>query len=144
MKFLNKYSTQWIENGIAVLTSTDISKEFYDFIETLPWNYIDGRIDWNVLGNIKIDLKNLEENEIIDRIKSSVIGQYERVVFWYDVSEPALSCRADVAFANFDVAFWNAPGRRYMFGANSFGKELICYYQDFAEFDGADTIIFPR
>lgn len=137
----NQHIKKWIAAGKAVLVSADTSAKFSSYLDTLPWNPLGTGLDWARLRGSTANLSKLSAPQLEAWFSKTAIGKSTHLVFFYSPSEPCLACALPFAIENIDSAFWSAPGRRYIFGANFANGMFEPALQCFVEYNGADILV---
>ncbi|MDR5818792.1 hypothetical protein QCE62_34770 [Caballeronia sp. LZ033] len=135
--------TVWIGCGASILPAGD-SNAFDDYLSSLEWGSDGGLSEkYKFLEN---NLSDFESDGLFDSIAAvkwldgSKVGRDSHIVFWYVRGQPGLICDKEFAIKNVDVAYWKAPGKRFMFGATFVEGKFKLSFDDFLIYSGADKI----
>lgn len=133
----------WIDRDASILSISD-SNKFDDYLSSLEWRmdgglsesyeFIDAKLSDFDLGDF-FDLA-----AAIKWLNKSRVRKDSHIVFWYMRGQPGLVCKKEFAIGNIDVAYWKAPGKRFMFGARIVGGKFDFIFDDFLIYSGADNI----
>lgn len=143
MYIASKHIQQWLKTGNAKVLPVEVASRLGDQLATLPWLSGGGGIDWNQLAGTRVNLSALTQARLDDWLCNTVMGGHSHLVFFYADDQPCITCDIKFGVANIDQAFWGAPGKRYLFGAQSEAGCLQPIASHFAEYDGADTLVAP-
>lgn len=136
---LSEHIQNWIQGGICQSVSAEVATEFGDFLNAQPWAGSGNGVDWNKIGASELSL-TLDDSQRIDWLSSSCFRDCRFIVFWYSPLSACLACDSEFAVCNIEQAFWKAPGKRYIFGANVHDGLLRPEFEKFGEYDGADLL----
>ena len=130
----------WLKTGEAHLVPADVAADFGHHLRELPWSSSGSGLDWTQISNVSANLSALSKEELVSWLHSTAFRSDSVLVFWFGPNEPCIACEAPFAISRIDQAFWTAPGRRHIFGAN-FSTGLRPEFTHVAEYDGADRLI---
>ncbi|WP_141639885.1 hypothetical protein [Cupriavidus basilensis] len=128
--------------GRAIIVPIEIGDQFGRFVEGLPWGANGSGLNWARIDGLRKELPSSSGVILSEWLSGTNINNDSYVVFWFSFGEPCIACETQFAMYNVDHAFWKAPGRRYLFGLNIRDGEFIPEYSHFAEYDGANELIF--
>ncbi|WP_144409977.1 hypothetical protein [Cupriavidus basilensis] len=133
---------EWLSMGSAIEIPIKIGDRFGRFVEGLPWSANGNGLDWTRIDGLRKELPSSSGEFLCEWLSKTNICKDSHVVFWFSFGEPCIACETKFSISNVDQAFWKAPGRRYIFGLNIIGSEFFPEYSHFAEYDGANDLIF--
>jgi hypothetical protein len=125
---------EWLDQGRARISPPGATGAFRASLNELPWTGTHpawGEIDHRVIRVDDINVAALAETPL---------GNHENVLVMFSPEEPGIICGTLDALERLDVLFWKAPGPRYLCGVDLVDGDVIASYDDFAEYDGADTL----
>lgn len=131
----NKRKVRIVELGVI--------QEFHKYLDTLPW--FPQSLDWSAMPpseRFQLDADN--ENLAIQWVHQMAIGKHSHVVIAYQENEPGIMCSVEVLIWNLGPIFAGAPGKRYMFGADSLGTMWRYHFENLMEFDGGSVLTAIR
>ncbi len=102
----------WITSAPVELVDISISNLIAEHIDNLSWNRAGTRLDWELLGGVRVCLDDDSGFE------GTQIDSCSHVVCFDTRDQPALAMERRYGLANLDVAYRGAPGNRYVIGAN--------------------------
>lgn len=141
MYVLSKHIQQWLQAGTARTLPTEVAAQLGDHLNRLPWLPGGGGLDWSQLAGNRLDLSALTPENLDDWLRSTVMGGHSRLVFFYVDDQPCMACEIEFGIANIDQAFWHAPGKRYVFGADLDAGFVRPAAAHFAEYDGGASLV---
>jgi hypothetical protein len=128
---------EWIDARRAFVVSPTITASFGEYLESLPWHESGLRLDWSALESSS---SALDRPSLLGWVRQHRIGKHQHVVVMYSPDEPGLLCSLRDAVENIDFLFLRAPGCRYLCGAEVNHDVVHPVFEDFMEFDGAETL----
>lgn len=131
---------KWITSGDALIGSVDISAQLDKWLMDLPWLPSGSGLDWGQMCSRQTSLASLTEPKQMEKFLSTSFDCDPYLIFLFSANEPCIACKSEFAITNIDYAFWGAPGKRYIFGANKCNEEIIPNFNHFAEYDGSCTL----
>jgi hypothetical protein len=131
---------EFVVAGDVYIVGAHVARQFSDFLDTLPWGVSRQQVDWDLIAHHEIDLDVVSEDELVAVVRSTRIGEYERLLFLYAPDEPAAHCALDFGLRHFDQLYWLAPGPRYMCGASVGGGAAVPVFDTLIDFDGASRL----
>lgn len=141
MYVLSKHIEQWLHAGTAEVLPVEVTAPLGAHLARLPWLPGGSGLDWTQLAGTPLDLGALTREKQDDWLRSTVMGGHSHIVFFYADNQPCLACGTEFGLANIDQAFWGAPGKRYIFGAQLEAGRILPAASPFAEYDGAGTLV---
>lgn len=130
-----------IHSGAAGLVDAQLCFGFESHIRGLPW--LGSGLDWSSLmppSTLSLNLSNASDQQVMSWIQTTRIGCNSHLVAFFGGEQPGIVLDAVRALKELDVLYWKAPGRQFMFGARPAGLVWQPAYDDFLEYDGADTV----
>jgi hypothetical protein len=128
-----------IATGALVVADVSIARGFGDYLDQLPW--LGTRLDWGRMSPARrINLAGLTAEELLEWFRSTALGASDHVAVFYARSQPGAVCSLAFAAEHFDLLFWTAPGRRFLFSVSSMEGGWHPNYSALAEYDGSERV----
>ncbi len=135
----DEHLQELIRAGVASLAPASVCDEFGTFLATLPW--LGAGLDWSKLpGACSLSLTDLKTEAGDHWIRRTRAGRQPYLIAFFSEGQPGLAVATTEALRYLDEIFWKAPGGRFMFGARRHDGQWLPRFEDFLEYDGADTV----
>ncbi len=141
MRIGNEYVNAWLVSGRAVELHGSVGKYLLDYIsEFFPWAFFS--IDMESVNACAFSLSELSEDNFFSSKVSAILSGDSHLVFLYGEGESPVACEVEFAISNIDVAFWKAPGVRFMFGGHMSDGGFVPNLKHLIQYDGKDGVVF--
>lgn len=144
MYIASEHIQRWLETGKANIVPATVASRLGEYLDRLPWLPSGSGLDWSQISGSRAVLSVLTASQLNDWLGSTLLGNDPLLVFLYHPEQPCIACDMEFAISNFGQAFWNAPGKRYMFGASVRDGLIEPIMPHFAEYDGGDMLNVAR
>ncbi len=141
MRILNEEVDSWLRSGVAVELPVALGNKLLRHVgDSFPWQF--SSLDWERIGGRHFVFSELTSDILfVDKVSSMMPGD-SHLIYLYGIGDCPVVCPIEFGIKNVDVAFWKAPGNRFMFGARKVEGEFLPSLTHLIQFDGEDGLIF--
>ncbi|MFE2097370.1 hypothetical protein [Streptomyces sp. NPDC059468] len=129
----HRFVREWRDSHQCTVVESGKVKEFFDYLNTLPWGA--SRLRWEGIPNLSIPFgEDGPQSQWATRFSDTPLGRHEFIMVAYAPQREALVGRREEVLADIDLLYAGSPGVRYFCGADIDQKALTLTVEDFAEF----------
>lgn len=130
----------WIEKGSARLLSLELSRDFKDYLNALPW--IASTLDWSRMGPFtEINISQSDEASLLAWAEASALGEHSHLAFCFSPKERCLLVPFKAGITHLDELFWEFPGVRFCFGADESSDHVTPCFDDLLQYGAGDILV---
>lgn len=135
--------TDWINSGRVVRMPVEASKEFDDYLCTLPW--IPSRIDWREIPYSVFSYEDAgwSGDLAVEWARAHHFMEFENAFIMYSASEPGILCSSRDAFFELDHLTMGRVHPAYICAASAGKDGPVFSFSRFAEWDGFAVLTTP-
>lgn len=137
-----RHVKEWARGRCHRVLDEKYSSDFDKFLCSLPW--AGSHIDWRELAYEQIEIPEVVDANFLALCRNTDWGSHEYVFIMYNRGCKSLLCKLEDAVTDLDLLYSEAPGTRFICGADVEGESIQIIHADFAEYDGFSRLIFPR
>jgi hypothetical protein len=132
-----------IDERVVVVIDVAVIRQFNDYLCTLHW--FPTSLDWRAMPpHESFRLTASNESAAIEWVRGMAIGKHSQVVTVYKWDEPGVMCSVEAVILNLGSIFAGAPGKNFMFGADSRADGWSYHFSSLMEFDGGEVLTAIR
>jgi hypothetical protein len=138
---MSKHETlrAWLSAGRGEPLSQEVSRALDAHVRALPW--VGSAIDWaRMPASSRLGLDATPE-AMVSWAKSTRLGRHRWLAVWYSLEAGGIVVPLEDGIAGLDELYWDAPGLRFCFGADSASGEATPVLSDFLQYGSGDTLI---
>ncbi len=138
----NSIPEAWLDDGKASLLPLQISADFRDYLNTLPW--VGSGLDWSRLQPFAtINISQASVDELLAWTNSTALGGHSHMALCFSPKEPCLLVKREDGIRRLDELFWRSPGIRFCFGVDVGADEPRSDFGALLQY-GAGDLLFAK
>jgi hypothetical protein len=132
----------WLNEGRAKLLPIQISHQFRDYADSLPWTA--STLNWSLLQPYTtINIATASKEALVAWAKGSAIGKRSHLALCFSPNEQCFLVGAEDGVRHIDELFWGSPGVSFCFGVDMACDDIHPHFRDLLQY-GAGDILFAK